>query len=306
MFRPCRRAPTTPTARERAPDRFGLLDTTLQTLLLTPPPDFVAARKAAADELRRTGRRDEATAVAGLRRPAWTDWALNRAVVAGSDLADRFADAADAMRSAHDAALAGGEADVAGAVRALRDAAAALTRAAASELRDAGRPSDVAGLTGRLTAVAADPASTAALRSGILVDRGTVNDSAARAPATGRDGRHEERDRATTDREDHVERLERRLAELDERAEGIERDRRAAQAAEADALSLLERARAELSAAEARTGEARTQRADAERALAEHERLRQQCRRELLALEPHGDAPPEPPEQANGSRRRRA
>jgi hypothetical protein len=288
--------------------RFGRLDETLQPLLLTPPPEFVAARKAAADELKRAGRKDDAAAIAALRRPAWTDWALNRAAAEEPDVAERFADAADAMRTAQEAAVAGGEADVAGALRALRESSSVFTRAAGRELRTAGRPADAAGLTERLTGVAADPASTAALRAGLLVDPGTGN---ADPPVARRPTQSERRDEPGESaavrrrRARDIERLERKLAALDERAVAIELDHRAAEADEADAVAALERARADMAAAEASVGEAQGRRADAEHALAEHRREQHRCRQELLALVPAGEAPTEPPEGANGRRRRR-
>lgn len=296
-----------PPTSGRRPGRFGRLDETLQPLLLTPPSEFVAARTAAAHELRRAGRRDEAAAIAAIRRPAWTDWALNRIAAHQPDLAERFAAAADAMRAAQDAAIRGGAADVATALRSLRDASSALTRAAGGELRRAGRAADVAGLTERLNEVAADAASTAALRSGVLVARGAAPGIDAAAAATDAPADRAETGRAPHERERarRLQRLERELAELDARTDAIERDRHSAAAAEADALAALERARAELAAAEMSVTEAVGRRDDAERALAEHERRLARHRRELLTLEPADTVTPQPPEGATGTRRRR-
>ena len=64
----------------------GALDETLlRDLYATPPPDFVATRNDLVKGLRREKRRDDATALAALRRPGWDDWALN--AVAASDAA---------------------------------------------------------------------------------------------------------------------------------------------------------------------------------------------------------------------------
>lgn len=134
----------------------------------TPPPEFVAARNALAKELRAAGERDDASAVAALRRPSWVDWALVRVADDDPDAVVAFAAAAAAMRDAQDAAVGGRSADVAGALRAVRDAASTLAKRADATLRGAGRDTELPAILERLTAVAGDAGATAALAAGEL------------------------------------------------------------------------------------------------------------------------------------------
>jgi hypothetical protein len=142
--------------------------TWLRSLLLSPPPEFVAARNALAKELRADGRRDDAAAVAGLRRPGWVDWALVRTADDDPGTVASFAAAAAAMRSAQDATVAGRPADVAGSLRAVRDAATTLAKRADATLRTVGRATELPAILERLTAIAGDAGSSAALVAGVL------------------------------------------------------------------------------------------------------------------------------------------
>ena len=82
-------------------------ETLLRQLYATPPPEFVAARNELVKALRRDKRRDEATAVAALRRPGWDDWALNAVAASDADVVAGFADAAADVRAAQAAAIEG-------------------------------------------------------------------------------------------------------------------------------------------------------------------------------------------------------
>ena len=77
----------------------GRLDETFHQLLLTPPDEFVAARTALVRQLKSAGEREQAAAVAPMRRPSWVDWALNVAADEHTDEVSEFADAAEAMIS---------------------------------------------------------------------------------------------------------------------------------------------------------------------------------------------------------------
>jgi hypothetical protein len=129
----------------------------------------VAARNELAKQLRRDKQRDDATAVAALRRPGWDEWALNvTAVEQASDVA-AFADAALAVRAAQAAAIEGREgADVRTTLHDLRDATAVLVRHASGVLGRVGRQAGPGELAGRLAEVAGSEASVEQLRIGVL------------------------------------------------------------------------------------------------------------------------------------------
>jgi hypothetical protein len=146
----------------------SLDESLLRHLLLTPPPGFVAERNARVKALRAAGRREEAALLASVRRPSWTDWALNRAADDHPESVAAFAAAAEAMREAQAAAVEGRSADVGAALRALRDRTTDLVKLASTELRGAGRDADVADLTERVVAVAADAMTSERLRTGVL------------------------------------------------------------------------------------------------------------------------------------------
>ena len=83
-----------------------------------PLDRFVAERGALAKSLRKEGRRDEATDVAGLRKPSVTAWAVNQLVRTQRAAMQELLDAGDELRDAQSALLAGD-----GDARALRTAA---------------------------------------------------------------------------------------------------------------------------------------------------------------------------------------
>ncbi|HET6865438.1 MAG TPA: hypothetical protein VFH80_05925 [Solirubrobacteraceae bacterium] len=72
-----------------------------------PLDRFVPERTALARELRRAGRREEASEVAALRKPSVAAWAVNQLVRTQGKGVDELFEAGDALRAAHDQVLAG-------------------------------------------------------------------------------------------------------------------------------------------------------------------------------------------------------
>ena len=144
-------------------------DTLLRALFAAPPSEFVAARNELAKQLRRDKRRDEATAVAALRRPGWDDWALNvTAVEQAADVAS-FADAASAVRAAQAAAIEGRDGpDVRTSLHDLRSATTVVVRHATAVLGRVGRQAGAGELAGRLAEVAGSEEAVDQLRVGVL------------------------------------------------------------------------------------------------------------------------------------------
>lgn len=141
----------------------------LRPLLEVPPPEFVAARNALVKELKAAKQRDQAALVGAIRRPSWTDWALNRVAVDDPDLVTELTDAAAQLREAQAASIEGRDGpDLRSSMASLRGAIAAVSRAAGGALRDAERPADAAELGARLGDVAANADAVAQLRAGVL------------------------------------------------------------------------------------------------------------------------------------------
>jgi hypothetical protein len=129
----------------------------------------VAARNELAKQLRREKRRDEATAVAALRRPGWDDWALNATAVEQVAEVAAFADAATAVQEAQAAAIEGRDGpDVRTALHDLRGATTVLVRLATAVLKRVGRQAGGGELAGRLAEVAGTGAAVEQLRAGVL------------------------------------------------------------------------------------------------------------------------------------------
>jgi hypothetical protein len=147
----------------------GLDEATLRRLYATVPTEFVAARNAVVKDLRRAKARDEASAVAALRKPDWTDWALNVAAAQRTDAVDEFVTAASDVRDAQSAAIEGRDGpDVRAVLRTLRERTADVIRTAAAALEDAGRPPGTAELTARLSEVAGNALACDQLRMGVV------------------------------------------------------------------------------------------------------------------------------------------
>ena len=139
-------------------------------LLATPPDEFVVARNALVKQLKAAGERDQAAAVAAMRRPAWVDWALNVAAADHPDDVARFADAAEAMREAQRAAVTGrADVDLRTAMIGLRDRTGELARRVSDVLAGRGRPAALPDITERLAEVATSDATTEQLRAGLLL-----------------------------------------------------------------------------------------------------------------------------------------
>ena len=141
----------------------------LRDLYATPPPDFVATRNDLVKGLRRDKRRDEATALAALRRPGWDDWALNAVAASDAAVVEGFASAAADVREAQSAAIEGRDGpDIRGALKDLREHSAALVRRAEAALTDAGRQPATGEINARLSQVATNDVAVAQLLAGIL------------------------------------------------------------------------------------------------------------------------------------------
>ncbi len=147
----------------------GLDESLLRDLYATPPPDFVATRNDLVKGLRREKRRDEATALAALRRPGWDDWALNAVAGSDADVVTGFADAAADVREAQAAAIEGREGpDIRAALSALRERSAELVRRAEAALSGVGRQAAAGEINARLSQVATNDVAIAQLLAGIL------------------------------------------------------------------------------------------------------------------------------------------
>jgi len=242
--------------------------------------------------LRRERRREEATAIAALRRPGWDDWALNAVAASQPEVVEAFAAAAADVREAQAAAIEGRDGpDIRAALRDLRERSAELVRLAEDALAAAGRQPAVSELTARLTATATNEVAVAQLRVGVLGSGdtspkdlfGDVEPAASpprrtrRAAGTAATEHRPEKTRATTKKRGT--RGERRDAEATRRAreERAERARREAALEEAQrrhaaAIEARERAAADAAAARDALARARAAVAHAEAAVAAAER----------------------------------
>ncbi len=130
----------------------------LAELFVTPPAAFVGARNALVKALKAAKRKDEAAAVAGLRRPTVQDWALNTVAAIRPKVVAEAVAAFERVGTAQGAAMSdGGGGDLRQAMGELRAAATALRTAAEQILRDAGRPAtDHAPLAGRVNELLAN------------------------------------------------------------------------------------------------------------------------------------------------------
>lgn len=104
------------------------------------PADFVAARNALVRRLRTEGNREQATRVAGLRRPSPAAWAVNQLVRQQQGAVVGLLGLGDALRRAQTDALAGADAArLRDAGRARREAVAQLAESAAGLLGGKGQ-----------------------------------------------------------------------------------------------------------------------------------------------------------------------
>jgi hypothetical protein len=253
-----------------------------------PLDRFVTERDRLAKALRAEGRREDATAVAALRKPSVAAWAVNQLVrTQRSDIDDLFG-AGQALREAQSALLAGGRGtghDLRDAMQQERAAAEKLVGAARGLLSSEGHelsPAVVERVADTLHAAALSDEAREAISEGRLerelrhvglgVDVGSAPAPApARTPGAAPASKRGEDAKRAAD----AQRAERERTEA----------RTAARAAEADARRRAERARRALSTAHERRdkaaralGEADSvldeARAEAEAATREHDRTR--------------------------------
>ena len=129
----------------------------------------MAARTALAKELKADGRKDEAAAVAKLRRPSVAAWALNQVAREQPEAWWTTAiEAGEQLRAASDAAVAGRPGELRAATAAERTAANAVVKAAAAHLgarADATAPA----LLATIRVAALDEEVADQLRRGVLV-----------------------------------------------------------------------------------------------------------------------------------------
>jgi len=145
--------------------------TEVDELFTMEPAEFVAARNALAKQLKADGHRDEAAAVAALRRPTVPDWALNSVALQDPDVVADAVEAAEQLRSVQAAALGDPSAapDLRDAMAQARQAAGALRKASEDVLRRAGRPAgDMSALTTRLNETMVHPGLLSQLQAGRL------------------------------------------------------------------------------------------------------------------------------------------
>jgi hypothetical protein len=132
------------------------------------PEDFVAARNTLAKSLRADKRRDDAKAVADLRKPSVASWALNQVARRRSALVDDLVHAGDSLQAATARAVAGKRGDLRAAADAQRKALDAVVDAAVAMAGDANADQLRRRATNTLHAATADEVVAAQLRAGRL------------------------------------------------------------------------------------------------------------------------------------------
>lgn len=251
-----------------------------------PPDQFIPQRTALTKALRADRRRDEANAVAALRKPSVAAWAVNQLVRSQGAAVGELYDAGDALREAQEKLLAGS-----GDGRGLR-AATERERAAVDELVQAARgllDSDGRELSGSviervsdtLHAAALDPDAREQVRPGRLerelrhVGLGLgASVFAAPAPEPARATAKERRKPAAAAKEAKAERAERERAarqEAQTRKRAMQERaaaRKAARTEETAARRRVERSEAALRTAQGRRERAAGALAEADEALA--------------------------------------
>ncbi len=153
------------------PDDAALPEDPAGTLFGLDPGEFVAARNALVRSLRKDGRREEAAAVAGLRRPGPAAWAVNQLSRRRAAELDGLVELGQALRDAQARALEGADAQVLRqAGRARRDAVGALADIAVALLaeRGAGGDGHAGEIVATLEAASLDAASGDAVLAGRL------------------------------------------------------------------------------------------------------------------------------------------
>jgi hypothetical protein len=137
-----------------------------------PVGEFVAARDALARSLKAGDDREGAAAVAALRKPTRSAWALNQVARRQPALLDAYLDAVSALRRATDDALAGDASGIRPAQQDERAAIDAVVEAATRHLEGAGEAASAAvvdRVTDSLRAAGADDDAATTVRAGRLV-----------------------------------------------------------------------------------------------------------------------------------------
>ena len=239
-------------------------------LYALPAGEFVAARNALAKELKAAGDKEAGAAVAKLRRPTSTAWALNQVARQQADLLDRALAAKADLRSATQGTGRGEDVDLRAATAADRDATRAVISAARALL--GGDDADLANrITSTLLAAVLDDRVAAVVRAGclsaeqdasafsladegagdlapviVLADRATRKAAKPDAEAKAAAETERSRRRQRADREREVERLESRVARLQGKVTEAEAELDTARSEAASAATELAAARAAL------------------------------------------------------------
>lgn len=236
-----------------------------------PLDRFVPQRTELAKALRKEGRREDATAVAALRKPSVAAWAVNQLIRTQSRSIKELFGAGDALRRAHEQAASGqGDAQaLRTATQEERAAVDALIEAARGLLTSDGHelsPSVIDRVAETLRAAALDPDARAQVSEGRLerelrhVGLGFLGDAGPAAPAPA----PKRKAPAAKPKQDQAQKAEAEARER-KRAQALKE----ARAAEKDARRELERAEKAADSAEARRDKAAAALDDAERELAD-------------------------------------
>jgi hypothetical protein len=136
------------------------------------PEEFIPARDALAKGLQADGQRDAAAAVKKLRRPTVAAWAVDQAALAEPGLLDDLLSAGERLAGAQRQAMSGkrGTDDMRRATDERRGLIRSLTDVAVRILNDAGRPGDSSRdeIAGTFEAATLDPAVAELVKAGVL------------------------------------------------------------------------------------------------------------------------------------------
>jgi hypothetical protein len=260
-------------------------DADIRQLFEVPPARFVAARTELVGSLKAQGERERAAAIARVRRPSVTAWALDRLVEDAPEALDELFAANDALRAAMGDTGSRAGARFREAAGARQRVVAALAARAGAFLEHAGAPAtrvNIDRIVGTLMATAADPEGADLLRRGVLdhdLSAGGGFEVAFGAagpapPGTGTSDRREAPDRAASARA--ARRRERAERDAERAAQAATAAARAAAAAERDAAEAERDAEAAAKVAAGKRRAAGKARREADRAA---ERARSAARR---------------------------
>lgn len=155
---------------QAAPEVTSLPDDDIDTLFTVAPDEFTAARDALVKRLRAAGEREDAKAVAGLRRPKLAAWAVNEVVRADPAAVAALLATGAAVRDQQRRALSGVKAPQLRAASAARRAAVGRLVAAAVAVleRQGGSQAHVAQVTATWEAASADEEAARQVLAGRL------------------------------------------------------------------------------------------------------------------------------------------